>query len=156
MHRVQEPGERLPPGERRSTVSGTASQGWQTLAVKCPFGQLIGPVQRRRAGDGWVYGMTAHDQLANEAGIVHGGAITALFDEMIGSLVNEELGRAHITVQFSTVFLRPINIGDFIEFAHEIVEATRSMTFVESRLIVGGKVVAKADMIFRVRQSGPA
>ncbi|TVR09299.1 MAG: PaaI family thioesterase [Salinarimonadaceae bacterium] len=122
-------------------------------AIRSAFGGLLGALSRRRSGDRVVYGMVADERLVNEAGVVHGGAITALFDEVLGSFVHDTRGGAHVTVQISTVFLRPVRVGDFIEFAHEIVEATRSMTFVEGRLIVDGAVVARAQMIFKARRT---
>lgn len=125
---------------------------WEIVQVSSRFGRLIGPLSRRRHGDGWIYGMLAHEGLANEAGIVHGGAVMALFDEILGTIINEELGRAHVTVQHSTVFLDAVRLGEFIEVRHEIIKATRSMTFVEGRLSVGERLAAKADVVFKARR----
>lgn len=123
-------------------------------AIRSVFGGLLGALSRQRSGDGEVYGLVVDERLTNEAGVMHGGAITALLDEVIGSFVHDTRGGAHVTVQSSTVFLRPAKVGDVVEIAQEIVEATRSMTFVEGRLIVRGAVIARSQMIFKARRTG--
>ena len=88
-----------------------------------------------------------------EAGFMHGGAMTALLDEVVGTMVNEEVGRRHATVQFATVFLKPVQLGDFVEVSCRVVEATHSMTFVEAKLAVADAAVATATLIFKARRS---
>lgn len=122
-------------------------------SIRSRFGALLGTLSARRVGEGETLGLVADARLANEAGVVHGGALTALFDEVLGSFVHDVRGGAHVTVQMSTVFLRPVKVGDFIAFEREIVEATRSMTFVEGRLVVEGAVAARAQMIFKARRA---
>ena len=78
---------------------------------------------------------------------------TALLDEMVGTMVNEAVGRRHATVQFATVFLKPVQVGDLVEVTCSVVEATRSMTFVEAKLSVADAAVATATLIFKVRRS---
>jgi acyl-coenzyme A thioesterase PaaI-like protein len=56
---------------------------------------------------------------------MHGGAMTALIDEVIGNMVNEAVGRKHMTVQSATVFLRPVHVGDFVEASCRIIEVAR-------------------------------
>lgn len=87
---------------------------------------------------------------------MHGGAMTALIDEVIGTFVTESVGRPHVTVQISTTFLQPVRVGDLVEPQCEIVKVTRSMTFVEARLHVGGSVVATASLIFKAVRSPAA
>ncbi len=88
---------------------------------------------------------------------MHGGAMTALIDEVIGTFATETVGRPHVTVHLATTFLKPVHVGDLVEPSGEIVRVTRSMTFVEARLTVSGSVVATASLIFKaMRGAVPA
>jgi acyl-coenzyme A thioesterase PaaI-like protein len=122
---------------------------WHDMPHPCPFSALIGPVQRRRTGDQWAYGLRVMRQHTNSTGIMHGGVITAFLDEVIGEIVNDLGQRKHVTVQFSTIFLSKAQVGDFLECDCEIVRTTRSMTFIAARLNVNGEAIATATAIFK-------
>jgi acyl-coenzyme A thioesterase 13 len=134
---------------------GASDDDWHDIQAPSEFGKLLGPLRRRRVGGGWHYGLSVRPEHRNEAGAMHGGAMTALIDEVIGTMVNEAVGRKHATVQFATVFLKPVQVGDFVEASCKIVEVTRSMTFVEATLAVGNAAVATATLIFKARRSAP-
>ena len=131
------------------------AEGWHDVEVLSEFGRLLGPLRRRQAGGSWRYGLSVRPEHRNEAGVMHGGAMTALIDEVVGTMVNEAAGRKHVTVQFATVFLKPVQVGDFVEATCRIVEVTRSMTFVEATLSVADAAVATATLIFKARRPAP-
>ena len=122
---------------------------WHDLPNPCPFSALIGPVQRRRVGDQFVYGLHVGPQHTNSTGIMHGGVITAFLDEVLGEIVNDLGNRKHVTVQFATTFLSKAQVGDFLECDCEIVRTTRSMSFIQARLNVNGEAIATATAIFK-------
>ena len=130
------------------TATDPATQ-WHDLPTPCPFSALIGPVQRRRDGAHWVYGLRVGPQHTNSAGIMHGGVVTAFLDEVIGEIVNDLGNRKHVTVQFATTFLSMAQVGDFLECDCEIVRTTRSMSFIQARLNVNGEAIATATAIFK-------
>lgn len=128
---------------------------WHDMPNPCAFAALIGPVQRRRNGEHWVYGLRVARHHTNSTGIMHGGVITAFLDEVVGEIVNDAGNRKHVTVQFSTTFLSKAAVGDFLECACEIVRATRSMTFIQARLTVGDTIIATATAIFKAMRPTP-
>lgn len=130
--------------------SSDTDAGWHDTPKTCAFADLIGPVQRRRDGDHWVYGLHVSQLHTNSIGTMHGGLATAFLDEVIGEIVNKLGNRKHVTVQISTTFLRTAQVGDFLECACQIVCTTRSMTFVQARLNVAGAPIATATAIFKV------
>ena len=133
--------------------SAPAADEWHDFEAPSDFGKLLGSLRRRRTAAGWQYGLRVRAEHRNEAGFMHGGAMTALLDEVVGTMVNEEVGRRHATVQFATVFLKPVQLGDFVEVSCRVVEATPSMTFVEAKLSVAEGAVATATLIFKARRS---
>ena len=58
--------------------------------------------------------MAVTPELANRNGVMHGGAIMALADNLGGTatMINLPLGKTTTTVESKTNFLRPIRIGD--------------------------------------------
>ncbi|WP_291296801.1 PaaI family thioesterase [Elioraea sp.] len=131
-------------------------EAWHRSPSRNDFTERFGPLQRRWSGDRWIYAMRVDDGHRNEAGLMHGGAMTALIDEVIGTFVSETVGRPHVTVQLSTTFLEPVHVGDLVEPRGEIVKVTRSMSFVEARLHVGDSVVATASLIFKAARGAAA
>lgn len=124
-------------------------EAWHLAPAPNDFTCRFGPLQRRWCGDRWTYALRVDAGHRNEAGLMHGGAMTALIDEVVGTFVAESVGRPHVTVQLSTTFLHPVRVGDLVEPSCEIVKVTRSMTFVEAKLRVGANVVATASLIFK-------
>jgi uncharacterized protein (TIGR00369 family) len=122
---------------------------WHDMPDPCAFADLMGPLQRRREGGSWVYALLVQPKHTNTAGILHGGALTALLDEVLGNTVNDEAGRRHVTVHSDVTFLRRVEVGDFVEAGCEVVRRTRSMTFVEARVRVKGELVATAQSVFK-------
>ena len=87
------------------------SEDWHDAPPANDFVRRFGPLQRRWAGDRWAYAMRVGEGHRNGAGLMHGGAMTALIDEVVGTLVAESLGRPHVTVQLSTSFLKAVHVG---------------------------------------------
>jgi acyl-coenzyme A thioesterase PaaI-like protein len=145
----------------RATLRGMSKlvdpeAGWHDTPKTCAFADLIGPVQRRRDGDHWVYGLRVTQLHTNSIGTMHGGLVTAFLDEVTGEIVNALGNRKHVTLQFITTFLSTAQVGDFLECACEIVCTTRSMTFVQARLNVAGAPIATATAIFKAAPPRPA
>jgi acyl-coenzyme A thioesterase PaaI-like protein len=139
----------LPRQELRLSGDGPAEPDWREGPPLSEFGEMLGPLLRRRVDDRWAYGFEARDAHRNSAGIVHGGALMALIDEVIGTMVADAVGRSHVTVHAAVTFLQRVQVGDFIEPVCTITTTTRSMTFVDAKLMVGGTAVATATLIFK-------
>lgn len=129
---------------------------WYDAPPLNDFTRRFGPLLRRWSGDRWLYAMRVADAHRNEAGLMHGGAMTALIDEVIGTFVSETVGRPHVTVQLTTTFLQPVRVGDLVEPRGEIVKVTRSMAFVDARLHVADSIVATASLIFKAARPATA
>lgn len=129
---------------------------WEAAPPVNDFVDRFGPLLRRRIDNRWAYGLRVEEWHRNEAGILHGGAMSALIDEVAGTFVNETTGRRHVTVQISTTFLQPVRVGELVEPECDIVKVTRSMSFVDVKLRVDEAVVATASLIFKASRSSPS
>lgn len=71
--------------------------------------RLVGITQDELVGE-----VAVTDELANRNGVMHGGAIMAMADNLGGTatMINLPPGKTTTTVESKTNFLRPIHVGD--------------------------------------------
>lgn len=85
------------------------------------------------------------DELANPAGVLHGGAASAILDDLIGAMVFA-LGReyAFTSVNLNVDFLHAARLGDTITATAEVIRAGKNIIHCEGRIVsADGKVIAK-------------
>jgi acyl-coenzyme A thioesterase PaaI-like protein len=122
---------------------------WQDKPGASAFATLIGPLQYRREGDRFLYGLRVLPTHANGNGVMHGGLMTAFLDEAIGNAVHDTDAMRHVTVQLDVRFLQPVQIGAFIACDCGIVHRAGSMSFLEAKCRVGAQIVASATAIYK-------
>jgi uncharacterized protein (TIGR00369 family) len=96
-------------------------------------------------------GFLAEERHFNPGGVVHGGMLMAFADEFLGGVVFEAIGqRPIVTIQLNTHFIATVQRGDFVEGRGEVVRRTRTIVFVRGMLMVGDRIVAAVDGIWKV------
>lgn len=128
---------------------------WENYVPRSGFGRVLGPMERTNGAGPARYRVRVAAHHCNEGGFLHGGAIAAWADEVVGTMVKERHGLDHVTVQLATAFLAVVEVGSYVEPTCEIVRATRSLIFAESKLLVEGSPVASASLIFKLRPAAP-
>lgn len=84
-------------------------------------------------------------ELTNPAGVLHGGAASAMLDDLIGAMVFT-LGRefAFTSVNLNVDFLHAARLGDTVTATAEVVRAGKNIIHCEGRITaVDGKIIAK-------------
>ncbi|MDO5369124.1 PaaI family thioesterase, partial [Paracoccus sp. (in: a-proteobacteria)] len=78
------------------------------------FAQLLGFRLISAEPDEVVAELSVTEDLANRNGVMHGGALMAMADNLGGTatMINLPEGRTTTTLESKTNFLRPIRIGD--------------------------------------------
>jgi uncharacterized protein (TIGR00369 family) len=130
--------------------------GWKPMPTE-GYPALVGPFWARRAegGVGWRYGVLAEPRHINMGGVVHGGLLMSVLDDVLGLTVWEAAARKPCTtVQLNTQFIAPARIGDFIEGRGEVLRVTRTVVFVRGTLQVGDRTIAAADGIWKILGAG--
>jgi acyl-coenzyme A thioesterase 13 len=111
-----------------------------------PFGRwLNGTLLLAEAGSITVE-FEVRDELTNPAGILHGGAIAAIIDEVIG-MTTFSLGKPgfYVAVNLNIDFLRPGIRGEKIKAVSEIIRDGKTMAHAECKVYnTEGKIIAKA------------
>lgn len=124
--------------------------GWVPLDP-AGFSEIVGQIYFREDGDQIRYGFVADPRFKNRRDVLHGGYLTAFADRTLalaGRRVNDSGPQA--TIELSVRFIDAVKIGEFVESIPEIVRKTRSVIFVRGTMMVGSRVVATADGIWRI------
>jgi acyl-coenzyme A thioesterase PaaI-like protein len=110
----------------------------------------VGPFWTRRSGDGYRYAFMAEPKHHNRRGVVQGGMLMTFADRSMGMTcwyANERQPQA--TVQLDVHFIDAVQIGEFVEAQCRVVRRTRSMVFMSAELVVGTRVVATANGVWK-------
>ena len=128
-----------------------AAEGWKVPEEWSGFVGEIGPLWVRRGERGLRVGFEAEARHANVRGVVHGGMLMTLADQMMGQLTWYVAGgRPCATASLSNDFLSPARIGEWIEGEAAIVHQGKSLIFVRGDLKVGDRPVLSATGIWKI------
>ena len=89
----------------------------------------------------------------NGAGVVHGGMISTLADNiMAGALFLALRGRG-LTIQMNLQFMSAAHNGDWLEGRGRVLNMTKRFVFCEAELFVGDRLIAKTSGVFKRPQA---
>jgi uncharacterized protein (TIGR00369 family) len=90
---------------------------------------------------------------ANPNGTVHGGVLLTLLDFTLGAEVEHSLGAGQqghpITIQLSSSLIGAATVGETVVGTAIVTARTKTMSFVEGRIVCGDRVLATASAVFR-------
>lgn len=129
----------------------TPPAGWRALNID-GFISLIGPLLRATNPEQPPrYALQTHDGHQNPIGLVHGGVLTSLLDQVIALEAWRAADRRPtVTVQLDTRFLAAAKSGDFLEASAQVKHATRSLMFVDAAITCGNRQIATATSIMKI------
>lgn len=134
-------------------ASDLLADGWD-LVDSPGFGRLVGPLYRKQAESGPIFGLLAEEKHLNSAGIVHGGMIMALADHAIGhASVAHTQHERQVTIQLNTQFISAARLGDFLVAAGQVFSETRTLVFVGGTINVGERLVAQSTGVWKKLRS---
>ncbi|SNR33287.1 PaaI family thioesterase [Puniceibacterium sediminis] len=136
------------------TQPDTSPADWRELKIDGFLG-LIGPLLRSTRPEARnLYGLQTNDTHRNPIGIIHGGVLTSLLDQVIAMEAWYAADRRpSVTVQMDTRFLDSAKAGDFLEARASIRHATRSLMFVDADITCGDKQVANATAVMKISKT---
>lgn len=126
-----------------------ATHGWETYADE-GFVSLVGPFWMRPSGDSFDYAFKAAPKHHNRRGVVQGGMLMTFADRSMGMTCWYANGKKpQATVQLDVHFIDAVQIGEFVEAKCRVVRRTRSLVFMSAELVVGTRVVATANGVWK-------
>ena len=126
-----------------------AAAGWETHQDDGFLG-LVGPIWQRPHGEGLRFAFLAEPKHHNLRGVVQGGMLMTFADRSMGRTcyyANERQPQA--TVQLDMHFIDAVQVGEFVEAKCKVVRRTRSLVFMTGELVVGERVVATANGVWK-------
>lgn len=124
-----------------------------------PFADLVGFTLRlgRRGSGNCTAAIDVRPELLNPNGVVHGGALFAMADTVMGAALHTTLapGEYCATVEIKIHFLQPVSKGR-IRCRTRLVHRGSRIAVLESHLSVGRKQVAQALGTFAIFAPRPA
>lgn len=136
-------------------MSGQTQADWKPLK-SVGLMAAIGPLLAQRSEDTWRYGLQTGPQHANAIGVIHGGTLTALVDQVMSLVAWEAVERRPVvTVHMDTTFLSSAKPGDFLEVEARLVERTGALVFLEAEIASGDVRVMKASCVMKVVKPHP-
>ena len=133
-----------------------ASAGWEPYTDEGFIG-LVGPFWAKRQGDGEapLFAFLAAKKHHNRRGVVQGGMLMTFADRTMGMTCWYANGqKPQATVHLDVHFVDGVQIGEFIEMHAKVVRRTRSLIFMSGELMVGPRVVATANGVWKTLGQG--
>jgi acyl-coenzyme A thioesterase PaaI-like protein len=126
-----------------------AAVGWEPYTDDGFIG-LVGPFWSRPDGDAFRYAFRAEPKHHNRRGIVQGGMLMTFADRAMGMTCWHANGRQpQATIQLDMHFVDAVRIGEFVEAHCRVMRRTRSVVFTSGDLMVGTRVVATANGVWK-------
>jgi len=126
-----------------------AGAGWEPYRDEGFIG-LVGPFWTRPSGEGFLYAFMAEPKHHNRRGIVQGGMLMTFADRAMGMTCWYANARQpQATVQLDVHFIDAVQIGEFVEARCRVVRRTRVLIFMSAELVVGDRVVATANGVWK-------
>ena len=136
------------------TTHDIASEEWREMKID-GFMALIGPLLRAKSAEHkHRYALQTNDSHKNHLGIIHGGVLTSLLDQVIAITAwNAADRQPTVTVQMETRFLGVAHVGDFLTIQPSIRQATRSLVFVDANITCDDRLIASASAVMKISKT---
>lgn len=118
-----------------------------------PLGLRVKPSRDKDAGRAWL-AVTIPDDYQGWAGIVHGGVIGALLDE-VSVYAALAVARQIVTAELTVRYLKPVPTGREVRVEARIREQVRRSVFVDAELLCDGVVLASSEARLVVPRNMP-
>lgn len=127
-------------------------KGYEPFNLLSNFTERNGPLFKRVRGGKITFAFRVDARHLNPREVVHGGWLTSFVDVSMGQSGRFYLGKPGLnpTIHLETDFIAPIRPGQWVECEAQLVNATRSMTFMQGVVTADGEPVARCSGIFKI------
>ena len=126
--------------------------GFEPYDNQGPFLEHVGPIHVRENGEQLVFGLRAEERHANHRGTVQGGLLSTFADFALGRAIEADAddGKDRATVTLTVDFLKPAQLGDWIESRTRVDRVGGTLSFADCSLTVEGKELVRARAVWVV------
>jgi acyl-coenzyme A thioesterase PaaI-like protein len=117
--------------------------------VATPPGTLLPDYALRADADGgYTTSILFPERFSGVKGVVHGGVVSMLFDELLGSVANHEPGEWWATASLRVEYRAPTPVGQTLDATVGLVERTERKCTIKGQLYAGDVLCAEAEGLF--------
>ena len=126
--------------------------GFTPFENQGPFLEHIGPVHVRAGDDGPVFGLRAEERHTNHRGTIQGGLLSTFADFALGRAIeaDAEDDKDRATVSLTVDFLKPANVGDWIESRTRVERVGGTLAFADCSVTVEERAIVRARAVWVV------
>lgn len=143
-----------------SESTEASPDGYAPLPRTSPVAAPWQPLYSKPVGSTLFVGLRVRKAHCHGRGYVHGEVISALADNAMGYSVQltrgpddcESTPRGGVTMHLSVDFLGRARPGEWLEFQPRVLRVGRTVAFTDCRVEADGKLVARADAVFRFEE----
>lgn len=129
----------------------SAPDGWTELPHPEGFIGLVGPFLWRREAAGSVrYGFQTGARHGNPNGVVHGAALIAFGDTILGHALVQATGRRCATMTLDARFVAGAPAGVWVDGMVQIEELSRGHAWLRVELRAEGRLLLSAGSVYRL------
>jgi acyl-coenzyme A thioesterase PaaI-like protein len=142
------------------TVAVEIPVGFEPHTRKSPLIAPWQPIYISEDANSVVLGMEIREPHTNSRGLVHGGLVASMLDNVMGLAC----GKAHaakgyggtggVTLSLSVEYLGMARTGHWITFEPHFVKAGKLLCFAEASAIADGAIIARAKSTYRMGIAG--
>lgn len=127
-------------------------EGFVPFDNQGPFLEHIGPIHVGEDTDSLVLGLRAEKRHANHRGTVQGGLLSTFADFALGRAIEFDAddGKDRATVSLTVDFLKPAQVGDWIESRTRVDRVGSTLSFADCSLTVDGREIVRARAVWVV------
>lgn len=137
----------IPDGFIRHTRTSPLTEPWE-------------PIYAKKIDDTIVIGLRLATPHTNSRGMVHGGLISTLADNAMGSScgirLKEETGNRLVTISLNVDFLASAGVGQWLEVTTNFVKLGGSVCFAQCIVTADGEPCARANATFKIVKAKPS
>ena len=130
-------------------------EGFQRSNNRGAFTIHNGPFFHRPGAKGAEQAFFAQKRHCNGLGLIHGGMLSAFLDGLLASAAARAAGATPITVHLSVDFLDMGRAGEWILGEARVTRLARDIAFVEGRVRMAGRDLARATGVFKLMHRRP-
>lgn len=128
--------------------------GFQPHDRKSPLTAPWEPIYCRVDGPSIVLAVEVREPHTNSRGLVHGGLVAALLDNVMGLACARALANGPeisnvVTVSLSIEYLGMARPGQWLTFEPHFVRPGKTLCFAEANAVADGVIIARGKSIFR-------
>lgn len=133
----------IPPGFGPHSRKSPLTAPWEPIYIKADDTSV-------------VLGMEIREPHTNSRGLVHGGLVAALLDNVMGLACGKAQSSQHmkgtggVTISLSVEYLGMAKLGQWIVFEPHFVKAGKTLCFAEASAIADGVIIARGKSTYRM------